>query len=254
MKALVINLAAETPRMEFQRRQLQSMHIPYERLEAVTAQSLPFPAEHIYWQGWQRPLREAEMAAYASHRSAWHAVSIGSEPVLILEDDAMLMPGARAFLEQISGLADVDHVTLECRGRRKLMSKRQHPDVNIRRLWQDRPGAAAYVLWPAGAEKLLARAPGLADAVISSAYNMRSFQADPALAIQIDQCEMHGIEPPIPVSSAILAARRPPMDGLPVLTQAGYRFRRIMAQCRIGIRFASHYWASDNRKVDLART
>jgi glycosyl transferase, family 25 len=125
--------------------------------------------------------------------------------------------------------------------------------VNIRRLWQDRPGAAAYVLWPAGAEKLLARAPGLADAVISSAYNMRSFQADPALAIQIDQCEAHAIVPPIPVSSAILAVHRPSLDGLPALKRAAFRYRRILAQLRMGVRFAMHCLTSVNRKVALDR-
>jgi glycosyl transferase, family 25 len=251
VRALVINLAAATARMAFQRQQLQSMHISYDRLEAVTGQALPYPAEHPCWQLWERPMRVTEMAAYASHRNAWQIVLDGSEPILVLEDDALLMPGAPKFLDQIAGLAGLDHVTIECRGRRKLLAREPHPQAPMRRLWQDRSGAAAYVLWPSGAKKLLARAPGLADAVICAAYELNSYQADPALAIQADQCETHGIAPPISAVSSILAEKRPPLSDLPLWTQARYRFRRVKAQARMGIRQIARFRGSQSVMVRL---
>ena len=252
MNTLVINLASETVRMAFQIRQLTELGLPFTRFDARTPQSLPFPADDDYWKQWERPLREAEMAAYASHRAAWQLVADGNLPVLILEDDALLMPGTPIFLKRAEGLTGLDHVTLETRSRHKLLSNRTHPDASMRRLWQDRSGAAAYVLWPSGAQKLLAHRPAIADAVICAAYDLESYQAEPALAIQIDQCAAYGIAPPIEVDSAILTTRRPALDGLPVMERAGYRWRRMMSQVRMGLRHVTHLPDSSRRFVKPA--
>lgn len=237
--------------MAFQVRQLTEMELPFVRLEARTPKSLPVQADNAYWMNWERPLREPEMAAYASHAAAWRLVADGNLPVLILEDDALLMPNAPRFLNKIEVLDDVDHITLETRSRRKLVANSPHPEAPMRRLWQDRSGAAAYVLWPSGARKLLTRGPAIADAVICSAYDLTTYQADPALAIQIDHCAAYGIEPPIQVGSAILAERRPALAGLSARERAGYRWRRIASQFRMGIRHAAHLAGSSRRLVEL---
>jgi glycosyl transferase, family 25 len=250
--ALVINLGTETVRMEFQSRQLAELGIIFTRLEAKTPHSLPAPPQDRYWSYWERPMRVAEMAAYASHRAAWQLVADGRSPVLVLEDDALLMPGAPAFLGQVETLSGIDHITLETRARRKLVSNTPHPQAPMRRLWQDRSGAAAYVLWPSGARKLLAHKPAIADAVICAAYDLGSFQADPALAIQIDQCAAHGLTPPIAVTSTILAGRKPALAGLPVGAQTRFRWRRFTAQLRMGARRLSRLVGSSRRHVSLA--
>jgi glycosyl transferase, family 25 len=252
VNTLVINLAAVTLRMEFQARQLRGMGLPFTRLEARTPDSLPFAPSDKHWQKWERPMREPEMAAFASHRAAWQLVAGGNYPVLILEDDALLMPEAPVFLKQIADLTGIDHVTMETRARRKLLSKTPHPHAPMRRLWQDRSGAAAYVLWPSGARKLLAHRPAIADAVICAAYDLESFQADPALAIQIDQCAAHGLTPPIPVTSAILPGRKPALEGLPIGVRMGFRWRRFAAQLRMGARRLSRTAGSSRRYVRLA--
>jgi glycosyl transferase, family 25 len=252
VNTLVINLAAETVRMEFQTRQLRELGLPFTRLEARTPQSLPFAPGHKYWRQWERPMCEPEMAAFASHRAAWQLVADGSYPVLILEDDALLMPDAAVFLKQIAKLTGIDHVTLETRARRKLVSNTLHPLSPMRRLWQDRSGAAAYMLWPSGARKLLAHKPAIADAVICAAYDLESYQADPALAIQIDQCVAHGLTPPIAVTSAILAGRKPALEGLPLGAQITFRWRRFAAQLRMGVRRLSRTVGSSRRHVRLA--
>lgn len=241
--ALVLNLAAETTRMEFQRTQLERLGIPYSRVEAVTPGTLSPGSEDGYWQGWERPLRPTEMAAFASHRKAWCQIASGADPVLVLEDDALLLPGVTGFLEGLAPLSGVDHVTLETRGRRKLLARGWHPTLPMRRLWQDRTGAAAYVLWPSGAEKLLARTrvhAALADAAICAAYELVSWQADPARAIQMDQCDRWGISPPIPVRSTIDAVARPRVADFPTRTRAMFRMRRAMGQLRMAARRLSH--------------
>lgn len=253
MRAIVINVAGETQRMQFQAEQLEALGIAFDRFAAVTSADLPFPQDSSYWRQWERPMRVVEMSAFASHQRVWMAVSEGREPVLVLEDDAVLMPGVPAFLERISRMDGLDHVTLEFRGRKKLLARRHHRAAPIRRLWQDRTGAAAYVLWPQGARKLLACKPGLADAVICAAYQLRSFQADPALAIQIDQCAEHGIDPPISSTSSILAVTKPSLRGLPASLRMRFRLRRAMAQVRMGIRYAARISGSERCFVALDR-
>lgn len=234
MKALVINLAREATRMAFMEGQLTALGIPFERQEAITPDSLSPHCEDPYWSRWERPLRRTEMAAFASHRAAWEVVAAGSEPYLILEDDAVLMPKTSVFLDAIFEVSDAELVTLETRGRRKLIAHAPHSVAPMHRLWQDRTGAAAYVLRPSGAKTILekvAYAPGLADAVLCAAYEVYAWQAVPALACQLDRCEAEGITPPIETESAI--GREPRPMASKSLAQI---LRRVGSQIRMGLR------------------
>jgi glycosyl transferase family 25 len=231
MKALVINLDGEAGRLAFQLDQAQRLGLRLERLPAADARHLDPPSGDGYWRRWQRPLREAEKATLLSHRRAWGRIAGGAEPVLVLEDDAWLLPGASSFLDAAARLSGIEHLSLETRGRRKLLGP-AHPGLpGIRRLWLDRSGAAAYLLWPRGAARLLGRADrvaGLADAVPVEAPGLLRWQADPALAIQIDMAPRYGLVPPIPVSSAISSEARPPRGDL------RFRARRAWAQAAMG--------------------
>lgn len=239
MRALVINLADAAERMAFQTRQLAALGIDHDRLEAIDRRTVAPPPEDPYWTGWERPLRITEMAALCSHRAAWQAIARGDDPVLVLEDDAILMPGTPAFLRTVAPLTGIDHITLETRGRRKLVARRPHPAAPMRRLYQDRTGAAAYVLWPAGAASLLRRTdrrPALADAAICAARDLSSWQADPALAIQADRCTAHGLTAPFDPGSRIDRVARPARSGLPLGRRLAYAGRRLAAQLTMAAR------------------
>lgn len=231
MRALIINLAVARERMAFQRGQLLALGILWERIEAVMPDTLPVPAENPCWRRWERPLRATEAATLLSHRAAWERVAREDKPMLVLEDDAVLAGGTAGFLEMAASVDDADHVTLETRGRRKLLGRR-HESLPARRLYQDRTGAAAYALWPEGARRLLRRAtrrPALADAIICAAYELRSWQAVPALAVQADMCGRYGIQAPIETVSSI--------SGKTVSRGTGvHRLRRAAAQVRMGWR------------------
>lgn len=249
MKALVINLARETTRMGFMADQLGALNIAFDRLEAITPDTVTPPVNDPYWTLWERLLRTTEMAALASHRAAWERVAISETPMLILEDDAVLHPTTAAFLAQIDSLSEVELVTLETRGRRKLIAKIPHKNAPIHRLWQDRTGAAAYALRPSGARKLLARvarAPGLADGILCAAYDVSAWQAVPALACQLDRCEAEGIVPPIPTDSAIDREVKPRAK-----PTAAQKLRRLRAQARMGIRQIARRPGSDRVIVPL---
>ena len=100
-----------------------------------------------------------------------------------------------------------------------------------RRLWLDRSGAAAYLLWPQGAQKLLARSgavPGLADAVLVETPGLLRWQAAPAQAIQIDMAAHYGLSPPVAVHSTIAGVARPAGRTL------RHRLRRLAGQLRMG--------------------
>lgn len=232
MRALVINLDRETGRLAFQRAQAERLGLDLERLPAVTMEALDPPANDPLWHRWQRPLRDVEKATLLSHMAAWRRVLKDGVPMLVLEDDAWLMPGAGDFLARAERLDGVEHLSLETRGRRKLLGKAHPQMAGLRRLWLDRSGAAAYLLWPAGAEKLLARAaavPGLADAVPVETSGLLRWQAVPARAIQIDMAARYGLTPPIPVQSAISSVERPARGGL------RFRLRRIARQLAMGL-------------------
>ncbi len=251
MKALVINLASETVRMTFMAAQLDAMGVAFERVEAVTPDTLKPSPDDPYWTLWERPMRVTEMAALASHRVAWERVANGTAPALILEDDALFMPGAARFLSQIEGMPEAGLITLETRGRAKLIAKDPHPSAPMHRLWQDRTGAAAYVLRPEGARRLLARvarAPGLADGILCAAYDVAAWQAVPALVCQLDRCAAEGMTAPIETESAIGREAKPNAP-----STAAQRLRRIKAQVRMGIRQAIRWPGAQKVTVPLAR-
>lgn len=236
MDVLVINLASSTERMAFQSHQLAALGLPVERIEAVSADAASALRSEDYWESWERPLRPAERACLLSHVAAWERIAARGRPALVLEDDAVLSRRVPALLAGLADMDGLDHVSLEVRGRKKLLGL--HPravaGLTLSRLYQDRTGAAAYVLWPAGADKLIARAGrkvALADALIAAAYDLASWQVEPAQAVQLDVYAWYGLTPLIETRSTIdgVSAVRP----APTPVQ---RWRRIQAQLAIAWR------------------
>ncbi len=171
--------------------------------------------------------------------AAWAQVAALGEPCVVLEDDAVLSSDLPAFFDAVQGLAGVEHISLETRSRKKLLGRKVHARAPIRRLYQDRTGPAAYVVWPCGAAKLMAharRAGAPSDALISSTYGLASWQADPALAVQLDQCAAYGVPQTIPTVSLIDAVGKPPLEAETAAQRRAYRARRIAAQLRMGWR------------------
>ncbi|MBC6437254.1 MAG: glycosyltransferase family 25 protein [Rhodobacteraceae bacterium] len=243
LRTIIINMATATDRMGFMAAQMAHFNLSWERLEAVTPATLTPPADDPVWRRWQRPLRQTEMALCASHMRVWEQVLKHDAPCLILEDDAVLAADLPDFLARVTGLPNIDHLSLETRGRRKFVSIHMHPAAPVRRLWQDRTGAAAYIAWPRGARQMLARAHaaggGPADAVISGTWGMKSFQADPALSVQLDMCDRYGIPQAIPVRSLVDVEDKPTdWSGYSAAARRGFRRRRVWAQISMGVRQA----------------
>ena len=161
-------------------------------------------------------------------------------PLLIVEDDAVLADTVPDLMRYVKNMPDMDHLTLEARGRRKLLGNTAYPiatQVAARRLYHDPSGSAAYFLWPSGAEKLLARADAGAAPVsrlIASVRDLHSYQCEPACAVQLDMVGYYDI------SASVATISRTKDGGEPsrtTMTQHARRWREQMFRKLRGLRY-----------------
>lgn len=256
MKSLVINVGAATARMAFMARQLGAQQLEFERLEAATPVNVNDFENDYDWDSWERPLKDTEKACFLSHLAAWRRVAGQDAPMLVLEDDALLSDRLAEVLMTLKNTQGLDHVTLEVRKRKKIVDRTGRSLGAAHRLlplYQDRSGAAAYVLWPAGARKLLARSKSqvaLADALICKSYEIKSAQVEPACAVQLDRAVAYQIRQPIDTVS-LIDAGTPARAG-----KGGFRFRlrRLAAQLRMGLRAIRYMPVAERREITLDPT
>ena len=200
MQIFVINLPDAIKRRKLQKDQLTRLGLEYKILDATSIEDISEATYKKHYFDWQRPLRKAEVACYYSHRSAWEIVIRSGEPALILEDDSILSIFLPELLDRLNRIKNADLINLENRSRKKFVSN-SYSDIGcnskLLRLYQDRTGAAGYILWPSGAKKLIQfekkSGIGLADAHITSCYSLLSYQVEPSPIIQLDQCNEYGI-------------------------------------------------------------
>ena len=241
LKCLVINLDHQVDRMNFMRTQLNNLGLEFHRLPGIKPEEANLLRNEAYWGTWERPLKKTERACLLSHVTAWKKVSDEDFPWLILEDDAMLSKHTPQILTSLQKIRQFDHLTVEVRNRQKLVSK--DPSLTlinhkVFRLYQDRSGAAAYILWPTGARKLLKNVynqAGLADAIICHSYHLNSYQIEPACAVQLDSVEKYGLKAPLKTRSSILNS---------IETTASHQTKsqlyvRFKSQVRMGLRMLS---------------
>jgi glycosyl transferase family 25 len=256
LKALLISLQTATERRAFQTAQAQARGLVLEVVPAVTPADLS-QGDDLTWDGWHRPLMPTEKACFLSHRAAWQRVQALGEPCLILEDDALLSRNLPGYLKAISQVAGLDHVSLEVRLRKKLLGPLRHlvGGLGWAPLYQDRTGAAAYVLWPQGAQALLQQAkqegPALADAFINDSRALRSAQAVPALAIQADVAHDYGVASALVTTSYIQAQGAKQGHAATGWSAWAYKRRRLGGQWALAVRFLAHMHHARRQSVAL---
>jgi len=256
MNIYVINLPKDIHRKTFQKEQLSSLGLHAAFIDASTPQTLGEQLLDAHRDDWQRPLRDVEIACYYSHHFLWEKILTENTPALILEDDALLSQKLPCFLDAISTLNDIDFINLESVGRKKIVSKNAtftQCDTSLFKLYLDRNGTGGYVLFPSGAKKLLEFAQhsiGLADAHIRSCPNLRVYQAEPILVIQLDQCHKVGLTPPIEAPSNITDTHKPP----PLAKkQYSFKIKRIKEQLRQGVLHLRHILSATKREITIIK-
>lgn len=258
MKSLIINLESSAERLAFQEKQFQKLGLSFEIMKAVSKEDLSQEEIETLSVGWERPLRSAELACFMSHKKSWEFVAKHNEPILILEDDALLSVHTKNILASLESKDSCDLVTLEVRSRKKIVAKvgeQLFTDHKIFALYQDRTGAAAYVLWPSGAKKLLDKViysgPALADAFISSCYKLSAYQVEPAIAIQLDQCQAYDVICGHSTNSTISSFAKKDLNRLTFISRLFFKKRRFFSQLRMGFRQISVIDKSKKRYVKI---
>lgn len=191
LSIIVISLKGPHKRKDFQKYQFEKLRLNATFMDAVTPDDLTPSTLEKYAVAWARPLRKTEIALTHSHAKAWrHSIEI-NKPVLILEDDVILCESLPSVLQFIALRDDLELVQLETFGEPKLLCKAPENlcirDYRLYTLYRDRGGAAAYIIWPKTAKKLISsvrKSYPPADAAIHLASGIRRHQISPACAIQ----------------------------------------------------------------------
>ena len=213
LDAVFINLDRASERRDFMEGQAAALGLDLQRLSAVEATGLSPAQVAERGMAWERPLTQSELACFLSHETLWKRVAAGSKPLIILEDDVALSRRFMELLPRVAGFEGADFVNLESYDRRRFLAPVSIPvaqDAALVRVHRDKSGSGAYVLWPGGAKKLLARAGrGAApvDAFVHGLRGLRSFQIEPAVAMQLHIVAAHGHATPISAASSIQVPR-----------------------------------------------
>ncbi len=239
MRILIISLPNSTQRRDFQQTQMNKLKLDFEFLDAISINDINTTIYKKHAKDWQRSLRNTEVACYYSHRRAWDKIIQTNQPALILEDDALLSKCVPKLLVSLFYKEGMDLVNFENRSRKKFIAKTGKSiacDSRIFRLYQDRTGAAGYILWPQGAKKLIQceqqKGIALTDAHITACHNIKAYQIEPAPIIQLDQCKNYVIQNPannIAAKSIISYTNKPKSNFV-------FRIKRIYFQLKLGLR------------------
>ena len=259
MKTYILNLPSALERRNFQAQQAERLGLQALFIDAQTPADIPDEFFQAHAFSWERPIKITEVACFMSHHQVWQKIADSEEPALVLEDDAILAHNTPELLKVLGQLAAIDHVSLETRQRKKLLGRRYKAakglNARLHPLLQDRTGAAAYVLWPSGARLLLAKfeqqGMGLADAFISSTYQLKSWQTVPAFAIQADVASAYGVSCPIAPHSLIAREKVPSPPTRSGLHDLQLKWRRLRGQLRLGVRYLRCFWRARRQFVGV---
>lgn len=196
-EVLIITLASAASRRAFQQLQADRLGFTPTWHKAMGVNDFD---DDIFLKNafcWQRPLKKTEVGCFLSHLQVWQKVALASSPVVILEDDVILSEGWGEIIDKLATLNDLDCVNFEAVGKKQVGKSRMVEDFHIHRLHLNSSGAGAYLLWPRGAQKLLARyeieGVALADAFINEAKELKVWQLVPAVAIQMCMLPYYGM-------------------------------------------------------------
>lgn len=254
VRSVFINLGRAAERRRFMERQGERLGLRLERMAAVEAAEITDATAARIGRSWERPLTKPELGCFLSHEALWRQIADGVDPVLVLEDDVMLSPRLPSLLDQVAGLACVDLLNLENFERRRFLTgerRKLRDGLSVLGVARDKSGSAAYLLWPAGARKLLLRAErGAApvDAFLHGLKALASFQVEPALAMQVHLLAKRGLPVPIPTATSIQV----PRGRLPATREnLPFHLRRAATQFRLMAEHARRVLGHRYRLVDI---
>ncbi|WP_019430669.1 glycosyltransferase family 25 protein [Limnohabitans sp. Rim47] len=239
-EVLIITLASATSRRAFQQLQADRLGFTPTWHQAMGINDF---GDDIFLKNafcWQRPLKKTEVGCFLSHLQVWQKVALNSGPVVILEDDVILSEGWGEKIDDLATLKDLDCVNFEAVGKKQVGQSRLVRGVLIQRLHLNSSGAGAYLLWPKGAQKLLARyekeGAALADVFMNEAKELNVWQLVPAVAIQMCILPYYGLPSMEEGLSQIAREKHSSPKPASLALQAKMKWRRIRGEIRKGFR------------------
>ncbi|BAS67678.1 MAG: hypothetical protein DSY43_03810 [Gammaproteobacteria bacterium] len=252
MNIFIINLPDATERREFQQKQLTELGLNFEIINATSINDISEDTYKKHYYDWQRPLQKTEVACYFSHQKLWTKIAEGNQPALILEDDVALSKYTPNILKELEKRTNLEMVNLEVFEKKKTIAKISQTIGNHQLfcLYQDKAGAAAYVLYPKGAKKLLQHQQkhgiALADAHLHNCPSLQSYQIEPACAVQSMFCQKYGIEQYDIVNTSCIEYKKSKEKRSFI-----FRVKRIVGQVKLGFRQLSFVAKSDKRYIEV---
>lgn len=164
-KIFVINLESSTERKKNISRQFGELPLLFELFPAVDGRiSPPHPLLSNYKDELSQTYRAKTLSAgqlgcYASHFLLWEKCVELNQPIIVVEDDALLFK--KAFLNFIQDIPDIPEA-VECIRLFKNKRRKYHSyeifkcnSTSIHKFTKGHMSATAYYLRPSGAKKLL---------------------------------------------------------------------------------------------------
>ena len=210
----IISLASANQRRSYQDNQSERLGFKPIWHQATSINDIDdqFFIENAF--SWQRPLSKTEVACFMSHLELWRVIASSDRPAIILEDDVMLSSDWFNEVKSLSLADDADYICLETWGKKILGKSRTINNLKLHKLILNSAGAAAYLIWPSGAKKLLERfssdGMALTDAFINQTNGWRAWQLSPANAVQLNVSVNFGLKPPFDSPSLIAREKNLP--------------------------------------------
>ncbi|MBO9433416.1 glycosyltransferase family 25 protein [Ruegeria sp. R13_0] len=195
MRILVINTPNKASRRAFQQAQATRLGLELEFINAVSVDDLPARVLQNAANDWTRGIRAQDVACTFSHWRAWEIVSEQTEQVCVLEDDVLLSERFKDVLDYIerrrddwSCVYDLEFANYKHNLSRSPVWRNAGLNVAAHRIFKNKRGAAAYVLGPKAAQRLLREANGyrMLEAFLWTRRWMRQLQIEPCQAVQLD--------------------------------------------------------------------
>ena len=194
MKIFIISMKSYKERREFQIRQAKQLNLNITFIDAINGADLSTKELQNAANQWTRPIFSKDVGFFLSHRKAWEEVRIGNNKCLILEDDVVISKEINKIIDVVEGLKDSWNTVydLEYAPGYHLLSKQSFYSednnlLNIREIYQNKTGLAAYILGPQLALKMLEEFKNyvMVDAAFWSRSWAQYMQVEPAPAIQM---------------------------------------------------------------------
>jgi len=244
----IITLASATQRRAFQ--EVQAQHLGFNPIWHPAMGVNDF-SDDIFLQhafSWQRPLKKTEVACFMSHLQIWRNIAAGTTPAVVLEDDVILGGNWLESIQTLASHAQADFICLEAWGKKVLGVEQTVDHLKLQSLCLNSAGAAAYMLWPAGAQRLLLQyeryGVALADAFINQVDGWSAWQLVPANVVQMNVAPLYGILPPTHSDSLIAREKYPsavpPAIGIIFIM----KWRRFKGELNKALRRVSMFWCT----------